>query len=128
MVDKETKRAIDEANRKFSEGFLRGDASITASGYGEDSVVFPPNGDFVQGKKAIEEFWRDVIASGVKEANLTTLDLLGNENFVCERGTGMLKVQSKHGKITQQKIKYVVVWKRMENEWKNLWDIWNGAP
>lgn len=62
MVDEKTKRAIDGANREFSEGFLKGDASITASGYSEDFVVFRPDNDFVQGKKAIEKFWRGVLS------------------------------------------------------------------
>jgi ketosteroid isomerase-like protein len=128
MVDEETKRAIDATNSKFSEGFLKRDASMTSSGYSEDSIVFPPDGIIVQGKKAIEEFWRAVMGSGVKEANLTTLDLLGDGDLAHERGTGMLKVQSKDGTVAEQKIKYVVVWKRMANEWKNLWDIWNATP
>jgi len=128
MVDEETKRAIDEANRKLSDGFLKGDATITASGYSDDSIVFPPDTDFVQGKEDIERFWRGIMDSGVKEANLTTLDLLGDGEYVQERGVGLLKVQAKDGKIAEQKIKYVVVWKRVENEWKNLWDIWNGIP
>ena len=127
MVDEETKKAIDEANRKFSEGFLKGDASITSSIYGEDSIVFPPNEGFVRGKDAIEKFWRGVMSSGVKEANLTTLDLLGDGEYAQERGTGLLKIQSKDGNIAEQKIKYVVIWKRVANEWKNLWDIWNGT-
>lgn len=128
MVDEETKKAIDDANRKFSEGFQKGDASITSTGYCQDSIVFPPDGDFVQGKEAIKKFWRGVMSSGVKEANLTTLDLLGDGEYVQERGTGLLKIQSKDGNIAEQKIKYVVIWRREANEWKNLWDIWNGIP
>jgi ketosteroid isomerase-like protein len=128
VISEESKRAIDAANKKFSEGFLKGDASTTALSYSQDSVVFPPDADFVQGKRAIEEFWRSVMQSGVEEANLTTLDLIGNDDFIHERGTGILKVHSKNGKISEQKIKYVVVWKRVANEWKNLWDIWNGVP
>jgi len=128
MVDEETRKAIDDANRKFSEGFLKVDASITSSGYGEDSIVFPPDEQFVHGKEAIEKFWRGVMSSGVKEANLTTLNLLGDGEYVQERGTGLLKIQSKDGNIAEQKIKYVVIWRRSANEWKNLWDIWNGVP
>lgn len=128
MVDEEIKKAIDDANRKFSEGFLKGDASITLSGYVEDSILFPPDADFVLGKEAIEKFWRGVMSSGVREANLTTLDLLGDDECVQERGTGLLKIQSKDGNIAEQKIKYVVVWRRIANDWRNLWDIWNKIP
>ena len=39
------KMAIDAANKIFSEGFLKSNASITASGFANDAVVFPPDGD-----------------------------------------------------------------------------------
>ena len=68
------------------------------------------------------------MASGVKKVVLTTLDLLGTGDFAYERGTGILNLRSKDGNMVEQKIKYVVVWKRVANEWKNLWDIWNGIP
>ncbi len=126
MINEQDRKAIDAANKRFSEGFLKGDPSITASVYSEDAIAFPPDGNFVGGKRAIEDFWRGVMASGAKEANLTTLELLGEGDFAHERGTGGLKVQSKDGAFTEQKVKYVVVWKRTGNEWKNLWDIWNG--
>jgi len=128
MVSEATRKAIDEANRKFSEGFLRGEAAITAAGYSEDSIILPPDGEIVRGKENIEAFWRGAMHSGVKAADLTTLDMLGEGEYVQERGTGLLKVQSKDGHIAEQKIKYVVVWRRVANGWKNLWDIWNGVP
>jgi ketosteroid isomerase-like protein len=128
MVEKEIKNAIDAANKKFQEGFLKQDSAINASIYSEDAIVFPPNSNHIQGKEAIKNFWKTAMDSGVKEANLTTLELTGNEEYVHERGTGLLKIQTKTGKPTQQKIKYVVVWKHTPEGWKNKWDIWNNAP
>jgi ketosteroid isomerase-like protein len=43
MVSDEVRQAIDTVNRRFSEGFHQGDASITASVYAEDAVICPPN-------------------------------------------------------------------------------------
>jgi uncharacterized protein (TIGR02246 family) len=128
MVADEVQKAIDEANRRFMEGFLKQDPSMNASVYAEDAVVFPPDAAAVQGKKAIEEFWGGVMASGVKEGRLTTVELVGDGDYVHERGTGVLKVHPAGEAPSEQNLKYVVVWKRTAEGWKNLWDIWNSSP
>jgi ketosteroid isomerase-like protein len=128
MVDEKVTRAIDAANARFMEGFVKGDAPHTASGFAEDAVVFPPDAGMVQGKRAIEEFWRTVMASGVKKVQLTTTELAGDGRFVHERGTGILTVSPIAGPPSEQRIKYVVVWQQTAEGWKNLWDIWNSTP
>ncbi len=128
MVADEVRKDIDANNKRFSEGFLRGDASITASIYVEDAVVFPPDAPMIQGRGAIEEFWRTVMASGVKEAELTTLELFGDGDYLHEKGTGILRVHPPGETPAEQRIKFVVVWKHTADGWKNLWDIWNASP
>ena len=128
MVSDEIRMAIDKANMRFSEGFLKGNASITASGFADDAVIFPPEANMIQGKKAIEEFWRTVMASGVREVILNTVELSVSGDFTVERGTGTLKIRPQSGGQAQQNIKYVVVWRRVADGWKNMWDIWNVSP
>ena len=128
MVDDEARKAIDANNRRFSEGFRKGDASITASIYAGDAVVFPPDAPVVEGKGAIEEFWRPVMASGVQEAELPTIELSRSGDYAHERGTGILRVRPPGGTPAEQKIKFVVMWKRTADGWKNMWDIWNASP
>ncbi len=128
MVSEDVEKAIDAANQRFVEGFVKGEPSISAAVYAEDSVVFPPDAAMVRGKKAIEEFWGSVMASGVKGARLTTEQIVGSGEYVQERGTGILEVRPAGEPPAEQKIKYVVVWKRTADGWKNLWDIWNSSP
>jgi ketosteroid isomerase-like protein len=128
MVTDEVRKAIDANNRRFSEGFLKGDASITASVFAGDAVVFPPDAPMIQGRESIEEFWRTVMASGVKEVELTTIELSGSGDYLHERGTGILRVRPPGGTPAEQKIKFVVVWKHTADGWKNIWDIWNASP
>ena len=128
MVADEARTAIDEGNRRFLEGFVKGDASIVASLYADDAVVLPPDAALVQGTAAIEAFWGAVMASGVTEAHLTTDELVGDGEYVQERGTGILTVRPEGQAPSEQKLKYVVVWRRTAAGWKNLWDIWNSSP
>lgn len=120
--------AIDEINKKFSEGFAKSNASITSSGFADDAVVFPPDANMIEGKKAIEEFWKSVMTSGVKEVTLKTSEISVSGDFAVERGTGLLKIHPRDERPSAQNIKYVVVWKRTGDGWKNMWDIWNAAP
>lgn len=128
MVADEVKKAIDTNNERFSEGFQKGDASITASVFAENAVVFPPDAPMVEGRGAIEEFWRAVMASGVKGVELTTIELSGSGDYLHERGTGIIRVRPPGGTPAEQKIKFVVVWKHTADGWKNMWDIWNTSP
>ena len=128
MVEEEVRKAIDKVNKRFSEGFVVGDASITASVYVEDAVILPPGGNIIRGRKAIEEFWGSVMDSGVKEAILNTVELSGGGDYVHEMGTGVLKIRPEGGEPADQPAKYVVVWKRTPDGWKYQWDIWNTSP
>jgi uncharacterized protein (TIGR02246 family) len=128
MVSEETRKSIDEVNKKFMKGFKKEKASITASVYAEDAVLLPPGGDMIHGKKAIEEFWGGVMASGVKEAILNTVELSGSGDYLQEMGTGVLKIHPEGGEPAEQNAKYVVVWKRTSDGWRYKWDIWNDSP
>jgi uncharacterized protein (TIGR02246 family) len=128
MVSKEERKAIEETNKTFMKGFVKGDASITASVYAEDAVLLPPGGEMIHGKKAIEEFWGGAMSSGVKEAKLSTVELTGGGEYVQELGTGVLKIKAEGGEHSEQNAKYVVVWKRTPDGWKYNWDIWNATP
>jgi len=128
MVSEEVQKSIDEVNKRFMKGFVKVDASITASVYAEDAVLLPPGGSMIHGKKAIEEFWGGVMASGVKEAKLTTVELSGSGDYIQEMGTGVLKSHPEGGEPAEQNAKYVVVWKHTPDGWKYKWDIWNSSP
>lgn len=128
MISEEVTKTIEKAYKTFSEAFLKRDASLAASAYDEHAIVFPPDSKPIQGKQAIESFWKGMIDSGVREAHLTTVELSGGGDYVHVRGTGVLKVQPQDGKPSERKIKYVVIWKHTANGWKIDWDIWNSSP
>ena len=127
MVSDEARQAINKVNLRFSDGFLQGDASITASVYAEDAVICPPNSEMIRGRKSIEAFWDGVMKMGAKEAILTTVELSNNDSTLHELGTGILKIHPAGEEPVEQKVKYVVVWKHTPEGWKYQWDIWNSS-
>ena len=127
MVSDEVRKAVDKVNLRFSEGFPQGDASITASVYMEDAVICPPNSGIIRGRNAIEEFWDGVMKMGVKEVVLNTVELSGSSDMMHELGSGILTIQAEDQAPVEQRVKYVVVWKRTADGWKYQWDIWNSS-
>jgi ketosteroid isomerase-like protein len=128
-VDVELAReSIDRLNYRFSTSFELGEASLTASVYAEDSVLFSPDSTMVHGLKAIERYWSKVMRSGVKKLWLTTLELIGAHEFIHENGSGVFLITRPGGVPTERKLKYVVVWKRTDAGWRHHWDIWNWCP
>lgn len=127
MVSDEVRQAIDQVNFTFSEGFSKGDASITTTVYAEDAVICPPNSGMIRGRKAIEVFWDGVMKMGVRKVALSTVEVFGSGDTLHELGTGILTIHAEGEKPVEQQVKYVVVWKRTVDGWKYQWDIWNSS-
>lgn len=126
-MSEEVRKAIDKVNLRFSEGIRKGDASMVSSVYAEDAVICPPNSDMIRGRKGIEEFWGGAIKMGLKDAALSTVELSGSGDTFQELGKANLKIQPEVQEPLEDKVKYVVVWKRTADGWRYKWDIWNSS-
>jgi uncharacterized protein (TIGR02246 family) len=120
---------VDEVNRRFMEAFERGDAASVAALYAEDAVVLPPDAPMISGRAAIEEFWRGLMAAGVRGVDLVTLRLGGSGDMMHEVGRATITIQPESGETNTQHVKYAVVWERDPAGGLALAvDIWNGEP
>jgi ketosteroid isomerase-like protein len=89
----------------------------------DDAVVFPPGGDMVKGRPAIEAFWTEA-AKSMQIANFKVTDVrpLG-PNAAREQGYVLAKTR---GDNPQEILgKYVVVWEKVDGKSKLDSDIWN---
>lgn len=59
--------------------------------------------------------------SGITSANLKTIEVWGMENLITEEGESTLFV----GDAQVYKGKYIVLWKKVDGEWKLFRDIFN---
>ncbi len=122
----QVRQAIEAGNLKFEEAFRQGDPTAVANLYTEDAVLLPPNSDMISGKMGIEAFWKTVMEMGVKDAVLTTVDVTGSGDMVCEIGKYKLTIQPEGQEAVEDIGKYVVIWKQAEDGTWNLHiDIWN---
>ena len=125
----QVRKAIEEANLKFSEAITQGDAAAAAALYTEDTILLPPNSEMIQGRQETEAFWRALWAQlKVTDVNITIVDLYGNGDIVYEVGKYTLTIQPEGQEPIEDKGKYVVVWKlQADGSWKKHIDIWNSS-
>lgn len=128
LAEVEIRDHIATANRAFSEAVARGDAEAMAAVYTDDAVVLPPGSPPVEGREAIAELFRGMLA----ETALAAIDLESREvrvegDTAYEVGRAQLTFRSAEAETTTT-AKYVVIWKRTAEGWRWHVDIWNEDP
>ena len=113
---------IEEGNQQWSAAFSQGDSAAIAAMYTLNAQLFPMHTEIVSGMEAIQQFWQGVIASGVKGATLTTLEVDEQGDTAYE--VGKYELRGEGNKVLDHG-KYVVVWKRAQGQWRLHRDIWN---
>lgn len=117
---------IAAVNRAFEDAARKGDAETMASLYTADGIALPPDAPIVKGRDKIKQLWASVISGmGLKSVKLETLDLEVAGDTAYEVGEATLGLEPKGGSRTSAVVKYVVVWKRVDGQWKLHRDIWN---
>jgi uncharacterized protein (TIGR02246 family) len=122
----QVRKSLEEANAKFCEALRQGDTAAVASLYTDDARLLPPNSEIIQGKQDVETFWGGAMQMGVKDAILTTVDVIGMGDMVFEIGKYVLTIQPEGQDAVEDSGKYIVLWKKVaDGEWKLHVDIWN---
>jgi ketosteroid isomerase-like protein len=121
-----TRAAIEAVNRKFEAAFSGKDAAALTALYTSDATVMPPNAPGATGTAAISALWAQVVPTITGTVTLNTVDVESHGAVAHERGTFVMKDAS--GKVIETG-KYLVIWKKVDGQWKLFNDIWNGdAP
>jgi len=108
---------------EFITAFNKSDTATVVNFYQDQAVVFPPGGDMVKGKQAIQSFWTEQ-AKGIQIANVKVTDVrsLGPN---AAREEGYATVKTKGDNPQEMLAKYVLVWEKVGGIWKIDSDIWN---
>jgi ketosteroid isomerase-like protein len=124
LVAGEPRTHIDETLVKFVAAFNVGDGATVASFYSEDAALFPPGGERIDGRSAIQTFWQGAIDSGMKIDDLHAVEVDSGGNISGEVGVFILSVPGDSG-VTKIPGNYIVIWKRSGHTWQLHRDIWN---
>ncbi len=118
------KEKILEASKKFSEAYIRKDYDTMASAYTSDAKLFPLNTDIIIGTAAIKKRWMQG-TSQILEHQMKPEEVNFMGNYAYDYGYYQGISKAEDGTKTPFKGKYVVVWKKVEDDWKMYLDIWN---
>src|SRR5512145_2457155 len=112
---------IAAINRQFEDAARKGDLDRLASLYTADAVALPPDGPVVKGRDSIKQMWGSIAQQiGLKDVRLATLDFEQAGDTGYEVGEATLTVSSGTAVV-----KFVVVWKKLNGQWRLHRDIWN---
>ena len=112
---------IAAVNRKFESAARNGDLDGLASLYTVDAMALPPDGPIVKGRESIKQMWGSVAQQlGLKEVRLNTLSFEQEGDTGYEVGEANLTIKSGTAVV-----KFLVVWKKVDGQWRLHRDIWN---
>jgi uncharacterized protein (TIGR02246 family) len=110
----------------FEEAGRKGDADRMAALYTQDAMALPPDGPVVKGRESIKQMWASAMAQmGLRDVKLDTLDLEIAGDTAHEVGEATLSLEAEPGKRQAAVVKFVVVWKKVDGQWRLHRDIWN---
>ena len=120
-VSQHVREAIAAGNASFVAAIGRHDPAAAASLYTRDGEVLPAGSEAIQGRPAIEQFWRGALDMGIKGARLESVEVDGTDDCAYEVGRYTM-----NGEADQQLDtgKYVVIWKTEDGQLKIHRDIW----
>jgi uncharacterized protein (TIGR02246 family) len=117
---------IAAVNRIFEEAARKSDIDRLASLYTPDAMALPPDGPVVKGRENIKHMWASAIKQmGLTDVRLETLDLEIAGDAAFEVGEATLSLEAEPGKRQTAVVKFVVVWKKVDGQWRLHRDIWN---
>jgi uncharacterized protein (TIGR02246 family) len=112
---------IAAVNRQFEDAARKGDLDWLASLYTPDAIALPPDGPIVKGRDSIKQMWGSLAQQvGLRDVRLDTLDFEQAGDTGYEVGEATLTLSSGTALM-----KFVVVWKKVDGQWRLHRDIWN---
>ena len=113
---------ITVSNKKFMEGTKNQNSEALSILYTKDGLILAPTAPPVCGHIAIKAFWQSAMNKGLSKAELQTNNLEGNIDQLIE--IGKYSLYDKDDNILDIG-KYLIVWKRVNNEWLMSKDMFN---
>lgn len=114
---------IEKAKQQYLEALNEGDAAMLARMSTERAILLPPNAEMIEGRVAIENYWRTVFAAGLKDVSASTVrvDEYGGD---AAREIGRFRLNAPAPRDVLEG-KYVIIWRKRGENWLLDSEIWN---
>lgn len=123
---KADKGAIRQQVNRWLQLIATKDAAGIAQFYTEDGAVMPPNAPIAKGHASIQKAWASMMSTPGFDLTFAPEEIVlsSSGDMALDRGKYRLAV-SPSGKPQTDTGKYVVVWRKVDGEWKAAADIFN---
>ncbi len=118
---------IKKNTLSFSKAYMDGDINTLVHMYTEDGKIFPNNRKIMAGKADLLSYW--TIPDGVKilHHKVTPSEINIENDTAYDYGYYEGKTLTKDKKEVSWQGKYIIVWKKIDGDWKIYLDIWNNV-
>ncbi|MEZ5009524.1 MAG: DUF4440 domain-containing protein [Chitinophagales bacterium] len=118
------KSEIETRLRDYENAMANGDKVLFANLYAEDAEIFHDGKPSTVGRENIVKNFDSWVKNDVI-GSFETTGLWGNDDLLVEQGTGYFAHADGDWKGTG---KYLLVWKKVDNEWQIFRDTWFSDP
>ncbi len=117
--------AIKTQVTRFSALVMEGDFDGVGEMYSSEASIFPTNSDIIKGREEITAYWNAPGGGDISYHKVTPIEIKVWEDEAYDYGYYEGKSLDSLGTEIPWKGKYVIVWKKENDEWKIYLDIWN---
>ena len=110
---------------EFSNSYITADYERLTTFYSEDAKIFPDGSEIIIGHDAIMEKWTISKGSKILSHKITPREIKIVDDFAYDYGYYEGSSSNKDGEVSFWKGKYVIVWIKIDDNWKIYLDIWN---
>ena len=116
---------IKKNTKAFSQSLMDAEYAKLVSLYSDDGKIFPNNRHIISGKEGLSDYW--TLPDGIKTLyhKVTPSEIHIENEIAYDYGVYEGKTLKKDKTEVSWKGKYVIVWKKVNNDWKIYLDIWN---
>jgi len=111
--------------KSFSEAYINADYDVLTNMYSTDGKIFPAGTDIIEGHEAIKKRWTLPKGAKIVSHKITPKEIKIIDDYAYDYGYYEGSSSNKKGIVTPFKGKYVIVWKKVDDNWKIYLDIWN---
>lgn len=110
---------------QFSQYYMSGDAAKIAACYTSDGKIFPNDSDIIEGTSKLEKWWTVPKTIKILRHKITPVEIRILGDYAHDFGYYEGETLKADGSKSSWRGKYVIVWQKVEGEWKIYLDIWN---
>jgi uncharacterized protein (TIGR02246 family) len=122
-VAAQSKSDVQKLDDELAVALNKADAGVVAIFYAEDAILLPPGGPTIQGRGKIQKFWKDTLKSiGNVRLVADNVEALGTRTA---QEIGHFSAEMRGKEFQKQTGKYVILWRKVGNDWRIGTDIWN---